>query len=113
MGWRALFAIKPQPEKIFESFLFLMAGNLSDFQAANISFLKMFLYGVENAGPRHETPEMKIQKMSLLWLWTENNGYFNFETFQMNFEDIWAVIVIYQRLIRYCGRLWVKMRQKR
>ena len=45
-----------------------MARNLSDFQAANISFLKMFLYGVENAGPRHATPEMRIQKMSFLLL---------------------------------------------
>ena len=43
-----------------------MAGNLSDFQAANIGFLKIFLYGVKNAGPRHRTPEMKIQKMSFL-----------------------------------------------
>ena len=70
----------------------------------------MFLYGVKSAGLRHETPEMKIQKMSFLWIWTENDGYFNFETFQMNFEDILAIIEIYHRLICYCGRLWVEMR---
>ena len=51
--------------------------------------------------------------MSFLWLWTENDGYFNFETFQMNFEYILAIIEIYHRLICYCGRLWVEMRQKR
>ena len=39
-----------------------MVENLSDFQAANISFLKIFLYGVKNAGPQHGTPEIKTQK---------------------------------------------------
>ena len=29
-----------------------MAENLSDIQAANISFLKKILYGVKNAGPQ-------------------------------------------------------------
>ena len=53
-----------------------MTGNLSDFHAANISFLKIFLYGVKHAGPRHGTQEMKIQKMSFLRLCTENNGLF-------------------------------------
>ena len=56
--------LKPEPEKIFKSFLLLTVGNLSDIQTANISSLKIFLYGMKNAGPRHGTPEMKIQKMS-------------------------------------------------
>ena len=34
-------AMKPEQEKIFEYFLLLMAGSLSDFQAANTSFLKL------------------------------------------------------------------------
>ena len=45
-----------------------MAEKLSDFQAANISFLKIFLYGVKNAESRNGAPEMKIQKRSFLWL---------------------------------------------
>ena len=53
-----------------------MAGNISDFQAVNISFLKIFLYGVKNAGPRYGTPKKKTQKMLFLWLWTENDGLF-------------------------------------
>ena len=43
-----------------------MVGNLSDIEAANISFLKIFLYGAKNSGLRHGTTEMKIQKMSFL-----------------------------------------------
>ena len=39
-----------------------MVENLSDFQAVNISFLKIFLYRVKNAEPQHGTPEIKIQK---------------------------------------------------
>ena len=50
-----------------------MAGNLLGLQAVNISFLKIFLYGVKNAGPRYGTLKMKIQKNSFLWLWTEND----------------------------------------
>ena len=50
-----------------------MAGNWSDFQAANMSFLNIFLYTVKNAGPRRRTPEMKIQKnvisLTLNWKW--------------------------------------------
>ena len=53
-----------------------MARDLSNFQAAGVSFLKIFLYGVKNAGPQHGTPEMKIQKMSFLWLCTESDGLF-------------------------------------
>ena len=52
--------------------MLLMAGNLSDIQGANIIFLKIFLYRVKNSGPRHGTPELKIQKMSFLWLWSVN-----------------------------------------
>ena len=43
-----------------------MAGNLLGFLAAKISFLKIFLYGVKNAGLRHVNPEMKITKLSFL-----------------------------------------------
>ena len=39
-----------------------MVGNLSVFQAEHISFLKVFLYGMINAEPQNEDPEMKIQK---------------------------------------------------
>ena len=40
-----------------------MVGNLSVFQAANISFLKVFLNGMINAEPQKGAPEMKIQKI--------------------------------------------------
>ena len=43
-----------------------MTGNLSDFQAENIRFLRLFLSGVKNAEPQHGTPEIKMQKMSFL-----------------------------------------------
>ena len=43
-----------------------MVGDLSNFPAANISFLKIFLYEVKNVGPQHGTPEMKIQERSIL-----------------------------------------------
>ena len=43
-----------------------MVGNLSDFQAANITFLQILFYGMKNAGPRNGVPEMKIKKMSFL-----------------------------------------------
>ena len=54
-----------------------MAGNLSDIQTANINFLKIFLYGVKNSGPQYKTPEMKMQKMSFPWLYTESDDLFS------------------------------------
>ena len=39
-----------------------MVEILSDFQAANISFLKMFLCWVKKARPQHETPEKKYKQ---------------------------------------------------
>ena len=75
-GWRTLFGKKPESEKIFEQFLFLMAENLSEFQAANVSFLKIFLYEMKNAWPRNGLPEMKTQKVSFLWVWTESDSLF-------------------------------------
>ena len=43
-----------------------MVGNLSEFQAADTSFIKIFLYEVKNAKPRNKALEMKIQKISFL-----------------------------------------------
>ena len=60
-----------------------MARNLSNFQAADVSFLKIFLYGVKNAGPQHGTPEMKIQKMSFLDFVLKVMVCFNLETFKI------------------------------
>ena len=42
-----------------------MAGNISGFQAVNISFLKIFLYGVKNAGPQYETPKNENSKNAI------------------------------------------------
>ena len=57
--------MKPEPENIFEQFLLLMAAHLSDLQAANISFLKIFLYGVKNAELRNATQKRKYKKYDL------------------------------------------------
>ena len=40
-----------------------MGKHSSDIHGANISFLKIFLNRVKNAGPQHGTPELKIHKM--------------------------------------------------
>ena len=83
-----------------------MAGNLLDFLAAKISFLKIFLFGVKNAGLRHGNPEMKIPKMSFLWLWTENDDLFQLRNI---WNELWNIFrphyKFYQILICFRGQI--------
>ena len=61
-----LFFAKNMKQNRYLNFFFVMAEDLSAFLATNISFLKIFFYRVKNPGPRHENPEMKMQKISFL-----------------------------------------------
>ena len=55
-------------------------NRLNANQATSISFLKMLLDGIKNAGPRYGTPEMKIQKCHFFELVLKVMVCFNSET---------------------------------
>ena len=60
-----------------------MARNWSDFQAVNISFLIIFLYGVKNAGLQHGTKKWKYKKCNFFDFVLKVIVCFNLEKFEI------------------------------